>query len=141
MFRTASDLTIFAFGLMAILAGLIGLTTPETMLNRMNFVVVDRSVRQDGDYTIAFLLASSMASLNMGIYYVLAAWNQWTKFYQFTVVFRLITAVVFSLAVNNGHAPKGFLGIAMWESIGALITGAALWFEANRSRNTMKKTR
>jgi hypothetical protein len=138
MLRTASDLTIFAFGLLAILAGLIGLISPETMLSLMNFVIIDRSTRLNGDYTIVFLLSSSMASLNMGIYYLLAAWNQWKKFYQFTVVFRLITVAVFILAVKNGHAPKGFIGIAMWELVGALITGAALWFEANNIRNKIK---
>ncbi len=140
MLRTASDLTVFMFGVMAILAGLIGLISPETMLSLMNFIVIDRSTRLDGDYTIVFLLSSSMASLNMGIYYLLAAWNQWTKFYQFTVVFRLVTVVVFILAIYNGHAPKGFIGIAMWEFVGALITGAALWFEVNSSRNKIKRT-
>lgn len=140
MLRTVSDLTIFVFGLLAILAGLIGLTSPETMLSLMNFIVLQRSKREDGDYTIAFLTSSSMASLNMGIYYLLAAWNQWTKFYQFTVVFRLLTVVVFALAIWNAHAPIGFIGVIIWELLGALITGAALWFEANRSQNKMKRT-
>jgi hypothetical protein len=58
---------------MAILAGLLGLTSPETILNLMNFIVPDRSTHQDGDYTIAFLLCPSMASLNMDVYYLLAA--------------------------------------------------------------------
>ena len=140
MLRTVTDLTIFVFGLMAVLAGLIGLTSPETMLSLMNFIVLGRSTRQDGDYTIAFLMSSSMASLNMGVYYLLAAWNQWTKFYQFTVVFRLLTVVVFILAIYNGHAPIGFIGVAMWELLGALITGAALWFQTSSSKNKMKRT-
>jgi hypothetical protein len=138
MIRTISDLTIFVFGLMAIFAGLLGLTRPETMLNLMNFTVRDQSTRQNGDYTIAFLLCSSMASFNMGIYYLLAAWNQWTQFYQFTVVFRLVTVTVFILAIKNGHAPGGFIGVAMWELVGALTTAAALWYEANNARNKIK---
>ncbi|CAF3909106.1 unnamed protein product [Adineta steineri] len=139
MLRTVPDWTIFIFGLLAILVGLLGLISPETILNLMNFIVLDRSTRQNGDYTIAFLLCSSMASLNMGIYYLLAAWNQWTKFYQFTVVFRLVTVTVFILAIKNGHAPGGFIGVAIWELIGALTTGAALWYEANSRRNKIKQ--
>ncbi|CAF0926151.1 unnamed protein product [Rotaria sordida] len=140
MIRTVSDLTIFVFGLMAISAGLFGLIRPETLLNRMNLIVLDRSTRQDGDYTIAFLLSSSMASFNMGIYYLLAAWNQWIKFYQFTVVFRLVTVAVFILAIKNGHAPEGLIGIVIWELAGALTTGAALWYEANNRKNKVKQT-
>jgi hypothetical protein len=140
MLRTVSDLTVFVFGLMAMLVGLLGLISPETILNLMNFTVLDRSTRQDGDYTIVFLLCSSMASFNMGIYYLLAAWNQWTKFYQFTVIFRLVTVTVFTLAIKNGHAPRGFIGVAMWELAGALITGAALCYEANSRGNKIKRT-
>jgi hypothetical protein len=140
MVRTVSDLTVFIFGLMAILVGLLGLISPETILKLMNFVVLDRSTRQDGDYTIAFVLSSSMASLNMGIYYLLAAWNQWTKFYQFTVVFRLATVGVFILAIKNGHAPRGFISVAIWELVGSLATGLALWYEANGRRNKIKRT-
>ncbi|CAF1591747.1 unnamed protein product [Rotaria sp. Silwood1] len=140
MIRTISDLTIFIFGLMAIIVGLLGLMSPETILSQMNFIVLDRSTRQNGDYTIAFLLCSSMASLNMGIYYLLAAWNQWTKFYQFTVVFRLLTVTMFSLAIKNGHAPEGFIGVVIWELLGALITGTALWYDANTRVNKVNRT-
>jgi hypothetical protein len=76
MIRTISDLTVFTFGLMTMLIGLIGLIQPETILKLMNFIVLDRSKRADGDHTITFLISSSVASFNMGIYYLLAAWNQ-----------------------------------------------------------------
>lgn len=135
MLRTVSDLTMFVFGLMAVLAGLIGLMSPESMLRLMNLTVLQQSTRQEGDYTIAFLLASSVASFNMGIYYLLAAWNQWRQFYRFTVAFRLVTVVVFIFAIKNGHAPGGFLSVAVWELMGALMTGLALWYEANDRRN------
>lgn len=139
MIRTISDLTIFVFGLMAILVGLLGLISPETILKTMNFIILDRSVRENGDYTIAFLLSSSVASFNMGIYYLLAAWNQWTKFYYFTVIFRLVTVTVFILAVMNDQAPKGFISVAIWELAGAIITGIALWFETNGNQKKTKR--
>ena len=137
MIRTVTDLTIFIFGLLAILVGLLGLMSPETILNLMNFNVLDRSTRQNGDYTIAFLTCSSMASFNMGIYYILAAWNQWTRFYQFTVAFRLVTVAVFVLTIKNGHAPIGLIGVVVWELVGALTTGVALWYEAINRRNKL----
>lgn len=140
MLRTVSDLTIFVFGLMAIVIGLVGLISPEIILSLMNFIVLERQTRQDGDYTIAFLISSSMASLNMGIYYLLAAWNRWKKFYQFTVVFRMLTVVVFILAIHKGYAPIGFISVVIWELLGALITGAALYFEANGNKDKIKRT-
>jgi len=139
MSRTGADLTIFVFGLMAIIAGLIGLVSPELMLRLMNVPILDRTLRQQGDYTIVLLLASSVASLNMGIYYLLAAWNQWREFYKFTVVFRLVTVVVFFLAVINDHAPNGSIGIAVWELLGAFVTGITLWYDSNRRKNIIKQ--
>ena len=62
MLQSISDITILIFGL----------TSSETMLHLMNFSVIDRSTRQDGDYTLAFLTCSSMGSLNMGVYYSVA---------------------------------------------------------------------
>ncbi|CAF1305613.1 unnamed protein product [Adineta ricciae] len=141
MLQSTSDITILIFGLTAIVTGLLGLTSPEIMLHLMNFSVIDRSTRQDGDYTLAFLTCSSVASLNMGVYYLVAVWTQWIKFYQFTVIFRLVTVTVLMLAVKNGHAPTGLVGVVIWELIGALTTAAALWHDAkNRRRNEMKKT-
>ena len=139
MVRTVSDWTIFVFGLMAISAGLLGLMSPETMLKLMSFPILDRSSRQDGDFTTTFLVCSSMASFNMGIYYLLAAWYQWKKFYQSTVVFRLITVVVFIVSIKNGHAPRSFIGVALWELLGALTTGASLWYEGISNRVSKKK--
>lgn len=75
----------------------------------------------------------------MGIYYLLAAWNQWREFYKFTVVFRLVTVVVFFLAVINDHAPNGFIGIAVWELLGAFVTGITLWYDSNRRKNIIKQ--
>jgi len=90
--------------------------------------VLDRSVRVAGDYTLVFLIASSMASFNIGAYYILAALNDMKQFYKWTVPFRCVTPTVFTIAVLSGLAPVRFLGVAAWELAGAIATGLALWY-------------
>ena len=80
-------------------------------------------------------LASSMASFNIGAYYILAALNDLKPFYKWTAIFRCITPVVFTVAVIQGLAPARFLGVAAWELAGALATGLALWLELRKAEN------
>jgi hypothetical protein len=70
-----------------------------------------------------------MASLNMGVYYLVAVATSWRPFYLFTVPFRLLTFTVFTILVLAEVAPARFLGVAIWEGVGAVATGVALWFE------------
>lgn len=127
--RDASGWTIFTFGTLAFLLGLIGLIRPEVLLSLLGFEVVERTQRAAGDYTLVFMIASSMASFNIGIYYVLAAINDVKIFYRWTVPFRVVTFVVFTTIVIMGIAPIRFLGVGIWELIGALSTGIALYIE------------
>jgi hypothetical protein len=127
--RNASGWTIFIFGSLALLLGLVGLIRPEILLSLLGFTVIDRAARAAGDYTLVFMTASSMASFNMGVYYVLAATNDFRKFYGWTVPFRLLTFTVFTLVVVTGLAPIRFLGVGIWEGLGAAATGLALYLE------------
>jgi hypothetical protein len=131
--RNLSSWTILIFGLLALVLGLIGLIRPETMLQLLGFEMLERAERVGGDFTVTFLTASSMASFNMGVYYVLAALNNVRQFYAWTVPFRIVTFVMFTLAVVRGFAPDGFIGVAVWELVGALLTGAALWYERRKA--------
>lgn len=130
--RNLSSLTMLIFGVLAAILGVIGLIRPEFMLQLLGFPLIDRAARAEGDFTLVFITASSMASFNMGVYYVLAALNNMKKFYTWTVPFRVVTFTVFTLAVVNGIAPSGFLGVGVWELVGALATGAALLYERRR---------
>jgi hypothetical protein len=130
--RDASGWTIFIFGILALLLGLVGLLRPETLLSLLGFTVLDRAARIEGDYTLVFLVASSMASFNMGAYYILAALNNVKRFYRWTVPFRCVTPLVFTIAVISGLAPVRFLGVAAWELTGAIATGLALWMESRK---------
>jgi len=132
--RSASGWTMFVFGLLAFLLGLVGLVSPETVLSLLGFEVLERAQRATGDYTIVFMTASSMASFNIGVYYVLAALNDLKKFYLWTVPFRAVTFTVFTLVVVTGIAPVRFLGVGVWELAGAIATGLALYFERKQAQ-------
>ena len=130
--RDASGWTIFIFGVLALLLGFVGILRPELLLTLLGFTVLERSVRVAGDYTLVFMIASSMASFNIGAYYILAALHDLKSFYKWTVPFRCVTPTVFTLAVLTGLAPTRFLGVAAWELTGAIATGLALWQESRK---------
>ncbi|WP_093617226.1 hypothetical protein [Streptomyces indicus] len=114
------------FGVLAAGMGIVGLISPDTLIGMMGFAAEPAGGRADGDHTTTFLTASSMAALNMGVYYVLAAGADWKAFFRWTVPFRLLTFTVFTLAVLADRAPAGFIGVGLWEGIGALATAVAL---------------
>ena len=124
--RDASGWTMFIFGVMAFLLGVVGIIRTEILLAILGFEVVERAARASSDYTLTFMTASSMASLNMGIYYVLAALNDVKIFYRWTVPFRGLTFIVFTTVVILGIAPLKFIGVPVWELTGAIATGIAL---------------
>lgn len=133
--RNVSGITMLIFGLLALALGLIGLLRPETTLAILGFETLERTARSSGDYTVVFLTASSMASFNVGVYYVLAALYNLKVFFWWTVPFRMVTFTVFTGAVLSGIAPQAFIGVAIWELVGALATGAALLYERQRGRS------
>lgn len=131
--RDASGWTMFVFGVIALLLGLLGLIRPELLLSILGFSVLDRAARGAGDYTIVFMTASSMASFNMGVYYILAALNDMKKFYIWTVPFRLVTFTVFTTVAVTGAAPMRFISVGLWEGLGALITGLTLFLDNKKT--------
>ncbi len=129
--RDAAGWTMFIFGVLALLLGLLGLIRPELLLSILGFTVLERAARASGDYTLVFMIASSMASFNIGVYYVLAALNNVKQFYKWTVPFRGVTFTVFTVAALTGLAPIRFIAVGAWELTGAIATGIALW-QGNR---------
>ena len=124
--RDASGWTMFIFGVLAVLLGLLGLIRPEILLSILGFSVLERSARDARDFTLVFATASSMASLNIGVYYVLAALNDLKPFYKWTVPFRGLTFLAFTTVVLTGLAPARFIAVGAWELAGAIATGLAL---------------
>ncbi|MFD7406777.1 hypothetical protein ACFV7R_29790 [Streptomyces sp. NPDC059866] len=129
--RSLPGWTIAVFGVLAAAMGAVGLIAPDALLTLMGLTPV-AGTRAEADHTPAFLTASSMAALNMGVYYVLASLSDWTAFFRWTVPFRLLTCTVFTLAVISDRAPTAFLGVGLWEGLGAVATGAALRHERQR---------
>ncbi len=99
---------------------------PELVLSMLGFTVLDRAARAAGDYTLVFIIASSMASFNMGAYYILAALNDVRAFYKWTVPFRCITFIAFTTVTLAHLAPTRFVVVGIWELAGAIATGIAL---------------
>ena len=130
--RDAAGWTIFVFGTLAFVLGLLGLIRPELLLSILGFSVLDRAARAAGDYSVVFITAASMASFNIGVYYILAALNDLKQFYKWTVPFRCVTFVVFSLAVLTNLAPARFFAVGAWELTGAIATGIALRAEKRK---------
>ncbi|WP_051799394.1 hypothetical protein [Catenuloplanes japonicus] len=127
--RSIAGWTMAVFGILAIIMGATGLISPDSMLTSLGFEVVPDAERAAGDYTRTFIMASSMASFNMGIYYLVSVWTEWRSFYLFTAIFRVVTFTVFTLLVVTGEAPGRFFGVALWEGTGALATGIGLWLD------------
>ena len=126
--------TFLIFGILALLLGLVGLIRPEITLSLLGFEVVERAARPVGDYTLVFMIASSMASFNMGVYYIFAALNDVKRFYGWTVPFRIVTFIVFTIAVTSGLAPDRLFGVGVWELVGALSTGIELNVDKKRGK-------
>ena len=127
--RDASGWTMFVFGALALLLGLLGLILPELVLSTLGFTVLDRAARATGDYTLVFVIASAMASFNLGAYYILAALNDVRAFYKWTVPFRCLTFIAFTTAALTHLAPTRFMFVGIWELAGAIATGIALRFD------------
>ena len=127
--KDTSGWTMFVFGAIALLLGLLGLLRPELLLSMLGFTVLERANRAAGDYTLVFMIASSMASFNIGVYYILAALNDLKPFYKWTVPYRCLTFIVFTTVALTGLAPTRFIAVGAWELTGAIATGIALYSE------------
>ena len=128
--KDTSGWTMFIFGAIALFLGFLGLLRPESILSIFGFRVLDRAARGAGDYTLVFTIASSMASFNIGVYYILAALNDIKQFYKWTVPFRGLTFITFTMVVLTGLAPTRFIAAGAWELAGAIATGLALHAES-----------
>lgn len=124
--KDTSGWTMFIFGVLALLLGILGLLRPELLLSILGFSVLERASRAAGDYTLVFMTASSMASFNIGAYYILAALNDLKPFYKWTVPYRCLTFLVFTTVTLTGLAPTRFMLVGAWELTGAIATGLAL---------------
>jgi len=116
-------------GVAALLVGVVGVVEPDAVLLILGLEVVDRAQRASHDYTLIFIVVSSVVSMNVGVYYALAALSNLKEFYGWTVAFRCVTFILFTVGVFSGYAPTRFLVVAFWELVGAIAAGIALGYE------------
>ncbi len=133
--KTPADWAMAVFGVMALLLGAVGLVSPEAVLRLLSLPAPSPTQRASVDLTRAFVTASSMASFNMGVYYLLAVGARFVPFYRWTVPFRALTFFVFTLAVWRGIMPPAFFGVAVWELFGAVAVAWTLRYEPEARTN------
>ena len=112
-------LTMLVFGMVIVGSGLTGLLTPHILLTMLGITDI-------GHATQLFIMATSQASLAMGLYYILASVNETRIFFQWSVPLRIINFMVFTSMVAVGVAPRQWLMVAGLEVVGALATAIAL---------------
>ncbi|KAI1185551.1 hypothetical protein F5B17DRAFT_28678 [Nemania serpens] len=100
--------TIYAFGVTAFLAGVASLVDPSSTASQLNFPLVCTPAAR----------GNALAAIAMGLYYTIAAYQENTTFFVSAVPMRLLSTVVFFR--------QGWSVPAVWEGIGAVITGIAL---------------
>ena len=121
-------LTMLVFGMVIVGSGLAGLLAPNVLLTVLG-------ITDTGSATQLFLMATSQASLAMGLYYILASVNETRIFFQWSVPLRIINFMVFALMVPLGIAPTQWLMVAGLEVVGALATAIALASKNNFAFN------
>lgn len=112
-------LTMLVFGMVIVGSGLTGLLAPHILLTVLG-------ISETGHATQLFIMATSQASLAMGLYYILASVNETRIFFQWSVPLRIINFMVFAGMIPLGVAPTQWLMVAGLELAGALATGIAL---------------
>lgn len=108
-----SALTIYAFGLSALLLGIQNLLSPTSALSTLDLPAS----------ALPAINGTSIAAIAMGIYYTLAAYQRNRPFFALSVPMRLLTASVFWMHGGAWRAAAG------WEGGGAVITALALVWE------------
>lgn len=119
-----SALTIALFGVTALFAGLSSLLLPSASLEILQLPLA----------ALPSLYGNSVASTAMGIYYLLAAYQENKAFFIATVPVRFMTTSVFWTRCYWRTA-------AIWEGIGAALTAVALLWEAMHEKAQVEKKR
>ncbi|KAI1817970.1 hypothetical protein GGS20DRAFT_530403 [Poronia punctata] len=112
--------TIYIFGITALLAGAASLVDPASASSQLGFPLACTPVAR----------GNALAAIAMGLYYNLAAYQENATFFALTVPMRLLTTTVFFT--------QGWTTPAVWEGAGAVLTGMALLAAMNRGAKGQK---
>lgn len=117
-----SALTMLVFGVLITAMGMTGLMMPTVLVGILGLSEAGMS----NQTTQLFVMATSQASVAMGLYYILSATNNNRIFFQWSVPLRIINFAVFSSMIPLGIAPPKWLMVAGLELLGAMATGIAM---------------
>lgn len=67
--------------------------------------------------------------MKKGIFYILAAINDWRPFFYFTVALRFFTVLITNRKIASGNLDSKFGQVAVADGAGAVLTLAALAYE------------
>ena len=122
LLRSKTGWTIGVFGAGTVLLGWVGLIWPGVIIGVLGLEVRPAAAR-------GLVYAIAIASQSMGVYYLLAASQQWRPFFLATVPMRFLNFLVILFVCAAGLVPRNLLLIAAWEILGALATACTLWLE------------
>lgn len=132
-----SALTMLVFGVLITAMGMTGLMMPQVLLSILGLSEAGISSQA----TQLYVMATSQASIAMGLYYILSATNNNRIFFQWSVPLRIVNFMVFTSMVPLGIAPTAWLMVAALELAGALATGIAMGFHYEFTLNRFHASR
>lgn len=118
MMPSVPAFSIALFGFTSLIAGISTLISPSKFI--VNFSLPAGA--------LPTVYGNGLAATAMGLYYLLAAYQENRAFFIATVPMRLLTTMVFANLGGPWKLP------AVWEGIGALTTLAAIFWERSRKR-------
>ncbi|WP_434453503.1 hypothetical protein [Lentzea sp. E54] len=122
--------TVGAAGAIALGLGVMGLLNQDA---QMAAVGLDPGDYPEDDPLRVTMTSSSVAALNTGALYVLGVAKGWSWFPAVTVATRSAQAIGFLSMIAQGKAPTSYLGAAVWEAAGAVITAGAIWWDRRKA--------
>jgi hypothetical protein len=125
----AADWSVVIFGMLALIMGFIGVFSPATQFSMMGWQL-SLETRASNDHTPAVMAITSTAAVNMGILYIVGTCMRWESFPVWTIFARALMGTSLAILVALGRAPAdAFVGAAIWEATGAIITTVAIWWD------------
>ncbi|WP_394619712.1 hypothetical protein JNUCC0626_11605 [Lentzea sp. JNUCC 0626] len=125
-----ADWTVAVAGVIAFGLGVLGLVDQDSQLSAVG---LDPAAHPAADPLRVTMTSASVAALNTGAVYVLGVAQGWRWLPALTVATRTAQAAGFLVMIATGVAPVSYVGAAVWEAAGAVITAGALLWERRKS--------
>ncbi len=122
IFRTPVAWSLGVFGSLTVLLAWFTLIAPHITLGLLGI--------SDESGVVYIVVVASQA---IGIFYVMAAYQQTKWFYELSVALRGLNFILFTAFAITGLLSMNVLMVALWEAFGAAWTAFAIWRYGNAS--------